>query len=106
MHWLVSFVLRLLMGERFRKATPAELRWYSAFFAFMPIGGTLFVYLGHSYLDQAGAVGIWFYAMGCILVALLWLALWTRFVSANISWWIGGIVWAITLWLALTGRLI
>ncbi|HXT39177.1 MAG TPA: hypothetical protein VN887_04050 [Candidatus Angelobacter sp.] len=105
MPWLGLFILRLMMGERFRNATPTELRWYSGCFAFMPIWGALFVYIGHSFLERAGAIGIFGYMMGFILGGFLWLGLWARFVSSNVSWWIGGVVWLITLWLAFTGRL-
>jgi hypothetical protein len=94
------------MGERFRKATPTELRWYSGGFAFIPIWGALFIYLGHSYLHRASPIGIWFFSMVFILGGFLWLAAWARFISANVSWWIGGFVWLVTLWLAFTDRLI
>ena len=106
MPWLGLFILRLLRGERFRKATPTELRWYSGAFLFIPIWGTLFVHVGHSYLQRADGIGIWFYIMAFALGGLSLLAGWTRFVSANVSWWIGGFVWLVTLFLALTGRLI
>jgi len=106
MPWLSLFILRLLMGERFRKATPSELRWYSAWFAFLPIWLALSVEIGHSYLDRAGPIGIWLYAMSIIVVGFLWLAAWAKFVSSTVSWWIGGIVWVIALRLAFSGRLI
>jgi hypothetical protein len=105
MPWLSLFVLRLLMGERFRKATPAELRFYSGFFAFTPIWLLLFAYFLHSYLDHAGAVGIFGYLMLFLIGFCLWLAMWAKFVSSNVSWWLGGFVWAVTLWLAFTNQL-
>jgi hypothetical protein len=106
MPWLSLFILRLLMGERFRKATPTELRWYSGGFASLPIWMALFVRLGHSYLEHAGAIGIFGYMMVCLLVGFVWLAAWARFVPSDVSWWIGGVVWVITLWLAFTGRFV
>ena len=106
MPWLGLFILRLLMGERFRKATPKELRWYSGAFAFLPIWMALFVRIGHSYLDRAGAIGIWLYGMSFILGGLFWLAVWARFVAADVSWWVGGVVWVIALCLAFSGRLV
>jgi hypothetical protein len=106
MPWLSLFILRLLMGERFRKATPTELRWYSGGFAFVPIWMALFVYIGHSYLHRAGPIGIWLFGMGFILGGFLWLAAWVRFVSSDVSWWVGGFVWVVALWLAFSGRLV
>src|SRR5271155_3611345 len=106
MPWLGLFIIRLLMGERFRKATPTELRWYSGGFASLPIWMVLFVRLGHSYLDHAGAIGIFGYMMVCLLVGFAWLAAWARFIPSDVSWWIGGVIWLITLWLAFTNRLI
>ena len=96
--------MRLLMGRRLRKATPKELRWYSGIYLFLPIWGWLFVHIGRSYLDRAGAVSLWFCMMGFMGVVFLWLWLWARFVSANVSWWLAGFVWVITLWLAFTNR--
>jgi hypothetical protein len=100
----MQICLRLLMGDRLRKATPNEQRWCSAFFVFMPIWMWLCVHIGHSYLDRAAAVGIWLYMTGCGLVGVLWLWFWARFVPANVSWWLAGFVWVITLWLAFTCR--
>ncbi len=94
------------MGERFRKTTTTELRWYSAGFVALPIWLALFARLGHSYLEKAGAMGILGYMMASILCGFLWLAVWARFMPSNVSWWVGGFVWAIALWLALTNKLI
>ena len=66
----------------------------------------LFVRLGHSYLDHASAIGIFAYMMAFILGGLLWLAVWARFIPSDVSWWVGGFVWVIALWLAFTNRLI
>ena len=106
MPWLGLFIIRLLMGERFRKATPTELRWYSGGFAFLPIWMVLFVRLGHSYLDHASAIGIWLYGIGFIFGGFLWLAAWARFIPSDVSWWVGGVIWVIALWLAFNNRLI
>jgi len=103
--WLLIWIARFASGERFRKATPKELRWYSSAFAFVPIWLVLFVHVGHSFLDGASAVGIWFYMMGCFFVAALWLAVWVRFVRAVVSWVVAAIVWIVTLCLVFTGRI-
>jgi hypothetical protein len=44
--------------------------------------------------------------MAFILGGLLWLAVWARFIPSDVSWWVGGFVWVIALWLAFTNRLI
>jgi len=90
----------------FRKARPGELRWYSAFFAFIPIWGALGIYFGHSYLDRAAPLRLWLYATSALLVLSVWLWVWAKFVPAKVSWSIGAVVWLITLWLALTDRLV
>lgn len=90
-----------LTGRHLRKATPKELRWFSAIYLFLPIWLVSFAHIGHAYLDRAGAGGIWVYMMGCVFVGFLSLWFWVRFVSATVSWWLAGFVWVITLWLAL-----
>src|SRR5882724_12955810 len=97
-------LLRVASGDRLRKATPTELRWYSAGFAFFPIFGAVFVRVGHTILDTAGGFGIWLYMMAAILAFGAWLAIWTRFVPAGVSWVLSAIVWGFTLWLAFTDR--
>jgi hypothetical protein len=80
----MQICVRSLMGDRLRKATPKELRWHSGFFLFMPIWGWLGVHLGHSYLERASPLSLWFCMMGYIAVVFLWLWVWTKFVSANV----------------------
>ena len=103
--WLLIWIFRLGRGERLRKATPGELRWYSAAFVFVPIWLVLFARVGFSYLDRASAFGVWLYMMGCIGVAALWLAVWVRFVPAVVSWVVAAIVWIVILVLAFTCKL-
>jgi hypothetical protein len=94
------------MGERFRNATPTELRWYSGGFVFLPIWLASVVRLGHSYLHHASAIGIFAYMMASILGGVIWLAIWAKFIPSDVSWWVGGVVWVIALWLAFTNKLI
>ena len=101
---LFRLLFRILSGEPYRKATPAELRWYSGAVAFLPVWLGLFVRVGHSYLEQAGGLGIWLYAMAGIGVVILWLAVWARFVPAAVSWAVAALVWIVALYLAFTGR--
>jgi hypothetical protein len=103
---LIGLFIRILSGERLRKATPGELRWSAGFFAFIPVFLPLGAHLGGPYLDRASGVGIWFYMMAGMLGAFLWLAIWTRFVPPAVSWAFGAVVWVVVLWLALTNRLV
>jgi hypothetical protein len=102
--WIFIWIARWASGERFRKATPAEQRWYSAFFLFVPIYMFSFARLGHSYLERAGIVGIWFYMMGCLAVLGLCTFLWARYIPALVSVIVGIVVWGVTVWLSFTGR--
>jgi hypothetical protein len=106
MPWLALFLARLASGERFRKATPGERRWYGGFFVFLPVFMFSFVHQGNSFLDKAGPVGIWFYLMGCLLVLGACLFLWSKYIPATVSLAIGVVVWAVTVWMSFTGRFI
>jgi hypothetical protein len=102
--WLLIWIARWASGERFRKATPAEWRWYTALVVFMPVYAFSFIRLGHSYLARAGAVGVWFYMMGSLAGLGLCTFVWTRFVPAFVSVMVAVVVWGLLLWLSLTGR--
>ena len=106
MPWLISILIRLASGESFRKATPTELRWWSAGFAFFPVFTVLIGRLGNAYLNNASGVVIWLFLMGTLLTAALWLALWTRFVPARFSWVLSAVVWGVAVWLGLTDKFV
>jgi hypothetical protein len=93
--------MRLFMGERFQRATPGELRWYAGVFTVIPVWLILFMRVGHLYLDQAESFGLWLFIMGFVLSGFLWLTIWGKYVAATISWWLGGVVWLVALWLAI-----
>jgi hypothetical protein len=95
---LFQLLFRILSGERYRKATPAERRWYGAAFVFLPIFLLGFAFLGNSYLERAGGFGIWLYAMACLLVAALVIAAWARYVPPRVSAIAALVVWVITFW--------
>ena len=99
------FFLRLLKGERYRKATPGELRMNSAVFAFLPVFWFLFDTFFKNLCMHSDAAGIWFVMMVSIVGLILWLALWTRYVPATVSWILGAIIWLAAFWFALTGKI-
>jgi len=104
MRSLISLLFRIASGERLRKATPGELRWYTGFFFFMPIFMFVVVNLGHSYLDRASGVGIWFYMMASLLVLGSCHFLWARYIPATVSVILGIAVWGVMIWMSCTDR--
>lgn len=104
--WLFVAILRLMGGERFRKATPQDYRYHSASFLFIPVFLILGAKLGQHFLDRASAARIWVF-MTCYGTAWIFFILfWSKHVSAKISWTLGGIAWAVTVFLALNNRLL
>ncbi len=105
MSQITKSLVRFTSGERFRKATPREMRLFSGYFALFPISGVLFIGLGKSVLDHGGYWSIVMYV--AISLVALWVAakVWARFIPAKASWIIGGIEWALMFFLALTVRL-
>ena len=102
--WILLLIARWTSGERFRKATPAERRWYTGALVFAPIFLLCFLRFGESLLQKAGAVGIWFFAMGCLLILGVCHELWSSYIPVVVSVIIGVIVWLVLFWLALTDR--
>jgi len=100
--WILIWIARFASGERFRKATSTELRWYSGAFAFIPIWFATFVHIADSFHGRVTGFGVWLFAMACLLVVALSLAAWVRFVPAVVSWIFGAVVWIIALYLAIT----
>jgi hypothetical protein len=103
--WFFSFFTRIIGGERFRKATPNEYRFYSAFFMFMPVFPFLTSKLGRSILDNASPVRIWIFFTSACLIFFFGLLFWAKHVPAKISWTLGGVTWVVTIYLAFTNRL-
>ena len=106
MPWLLTFLFRVASGECFRRATPTERRWYGGFFFFIPIFLFFMVRIGHSFLQTAGPVGIWCYMMAGLLILGALLLAWSRYVPAVVSVVLGVVVWGVTIWMSVTGRLI
>jgi hypothetical protein len=104
--WLFIWILRWSRGERFRKATPQELRWYSGYFALILLYGACFLYFGKPILDHGSYWAILFWTSVCVVAAFIITRSWARLVTPTVSWVIGGIEWSVLLFLALTGRLL
>ena len=102
--WVFSLITRIIGGERLRKATPNEYRFYSAFFMFAPVFLILSTKFGKLILDNAAPIRIWIFFTSACSVFFFGILLWSKHVPAKISWTLGGVVWAITIFLALTNR--
>ena|ERR1039457_5980359 len=102
---LFRLLFRLLSGERFRKATRGEQRFYSAYFLFIPLWGAFFVWFGIKFMDRSGGFLLWMWMT--IAAAILFFSsfYWGKLVPEKVSWIFGGIIWAVVLFLALTGRI-
>lgn len=106
MHLLVKLLIRMLSGERFRKAKPVERQWGGGFLVFLPIFMFSFLHLGDSFLERASPVGVWLFAMSCMLVLGMCLFLWVQYIPAKPAIILGVIIWAATFWMLLTGKFI
>jgi hypothetical protein len=100
----IGVLLQLALGGRYRKSKSKELRSGAGFIAFMPVWGALFVYLLFTYFANARPVVLWLFMMGCVCVFWMWTQVCEKFIPAKVSWWIGGVIWSVTLWLVWTDR--
>jgi Na+/melibiose symporter-like transporter len=100
-----NLLFRILSGERFRKATAAERSFYSAYFLFIPIWGAFFVWFATKFMSRANSFSLWVFVTVAGIILIFGSFNWGRFVPEKVTWILGGIVWAITLFLALTGRI-
>jgi hypothetical protein len=105
MYPLINIFLRILLGERLRKATPAEKRNYAGFFFFAGIGFTIFSVLQHchspilQFFDSAGAFAMWFFAVVTISIGVFGCFAWSKYVPPKISVALAIAAWAILLFL-------
>lgn len=100
------FIARFALGERFRKATPADMRLHSSCFALIPIFIELFGHLGKSVMDKGTYLIIVLYMSAFVIGFWIAIKIWIRFIPTMVSWIIGGIEWTAMFYLALTGRLL
>ncbi len=81
--------VRLFAGE----ASPFEVRCCSGQFALMPWMVMALVYVGPYCFSRSDSVGCLLFFAGLMVVSYLWLRVWVRFISANVSWVLGSIFW-------------
>jgi hypothetical protein len=98
-----------MSGERFRKATPEELRSWAANAAIIPLYFGAFIWsLTHAkhFWDTAGEFQLIIATSVVVFVLFFGTKLWSQHIPARISWTLAAIEWPVILFLALTGRLI
>ena len=101
MSWLYLFIARLVGGERWRKATPAERRYFAGVFFFVPVAFMLLLVLQRSHsrilrFFDSGALPLWIVFTVGISATMFCCIVWSRHVSARTS-----LVLAILAWFVL-----
>ena len=101
MGWLYLFLARLVTGERWRKARPAEKGFAAAFLLFIPVAFTLVLLLERLHsrifrLFDSGALTLWMLFTAGASAATFGCIAWSRYVPIRIS-----IVLAVLAWLVL-----
>jgi hypothetical protein len=97
------WLLRLLSGERFRKASPEEKKWGTACFVTIPV----FMVAGveatasSSFFNRAGGFVLWVCAVIAILVAIVFTHFWAKYVPARISYIVAPLLWVAAVWILL-----
>lgn len=101
MGWFYLFLARLASGERWRKATPREKRYFGGVFLLIPIVFTLLLILQRSHsrilrIFDSGAVTLWFAFTAGVLAAFFGCIAWGKYVPVRIS-----VALAILAWITL-----
>lgn len=113
MNALFILLSRILSGERLRKATPEELRLWSAAFFLTPVMLFLVCYagIGTGFYDISGPAGFWFgvrlwlfmvCGISCFIIGVKF---WAKFVPATISWMLSAVGWVLILFMVFTNKL-
>jgi hypothetical protein len=107
----IGTLIRIVQGDRLRKATPRESQRYSACFALIAVYfSTIFILLKYDgpffdFMDSDGPVAlivIWTIVIS-ILCFVGWF--WGRHVPAKVSYLVAAILWPTLFILALTGHI-
>jgi hypothetical protein len=109
MNPLFIILFRILQGDRLRKPTPEEERFWAGYFFIIPLyfgAAVLSMRYARHFWDTAGEFQLVVAAAAVISVLFFGTRFWGRHVSAKISWTLGAIEWPVILFLALTGRLV
>jgi hypothetical protein len=79
-------------GEKFRKATPADYRWFSGFFVLVPI----FMGVGVWILGLTNTTNVyllWSMMTGLSVVFIAGCYFWSKYLPVKFSYTVGAIIW-------------
>lgn len=97
--WLAVWIARWGLGERFRKATPHDYRYWIGALCLFPV----FMITGATVFDRAGnlaSVYLWLVATALMVVYFVALNAWARLVKPIVSGLLAVGTWAVLfLWL-------
>jgi hypothetical protein len=103
MSWFYAFIIRLAMGERWRKATPSDNRLGAGLFFLIAVYfgiGLLATHFSRSFstfMQKVSPIGLWLSAVAVLSVMVFVLFFWARHVTTRISAVLAVIAWAILL---------
>jgi len=92
--WLIVWIVRFARGERWRKATAEDWRIGAPMFFLTPIYMGLGKTLGTRFMDTASPTALWLASTTFMIMYLVNVFFWTRFVPAKVSWMLAVIAWA------------
>jgi hypothetical protein len=101
-------LIRILRGERLRKATPAESQQLSGLLAVIAIYFALalaFIKYEKQFVSSASPQAIWGFDTIVISVAFFISFFWGKYVPAKVSYTLAAILWPLLFILALTGHI-
>jgi hypothetical protein len=105
---LFVILFGILNGDRLRKPTPAEERFWAGVFFIIPVYfGVMALSIRYEkhFWDTAGALSLTLAAAVVISVLFFGAKFWGGHVPAKVSWVLATVAWPVILFIALTGRL-
>ena len=105
---IFGILIRILRGERLRKATPAESQQFSGLLAVLAIYFALalaFIKDEKRFVNSASPEAIWVFDTIVISIGFFISFFWGHYVPAKISYAIAAVIWPVLFILALTGHI-
>ena len=105
---IFGILIRILRGERLRKATPAESQQFSGLLAVIAIYFVLalaFLKYERQFVNSASPQAIWAFDTIVISIGFFVSFFWGKHVPAKISYTLAAILWPLLFILALTGHI-
>ena len=105
---IFGILVRILRGERLRKATPAESQQFSGLLAVLAIYFAValgFIKYEKRFVDSATPQALWIFDTITISIGFFISFFWGKHVPAKISYLVAAILWPLLFILALTGHI-